>query len=83
MSADLRPERRLRAGVAGGATQAGCTARIPALPTMSLFATQSPIVLVDDAEGGIRYWPDAIDAASMLQVPRTSCCRLILGERKR
>ncbi|PBJ83385.1 alpha-ketoglutarate-dependent dioxygenase AlkB [Lysobacteraceae bacterium NML93-0399] len=31
---------------------------------MSLFATQSPIVLVDDAEGGIRYWPDAIDAAT-------------------
>lgn len=31
---------------------------------MTLFAHPSPIVLVDDAEGGIRYWPDAVDAAT-------------------
>jgi len=28
---------------------------------MTLFASDTSISLVDDAEGGIRYWPDAVD----------------------
>ena len=29
---------------------------------MDLFASPSAITLVDDAEGGVRYWPGAVDA---------------------
>ncbi len=41
------------------------TGLCPHLVGMDLFPTdQEPRVLVDDAEGGIRYWPQAVDAAT-------------------
>lgn len=35
----------------------------PHIPTMDLFsAADAPQILVEDAEGGIRYWPGVVDA---------------------